>query len=202
MNDTPQGTLPSGRSTARQATMREFVAVVFRRRGIVIGLFVVVTATVAVLALTTPITYESSGRVLVYRGEQPSQLNAARQVFNDWEEDLASEQANARSQPVIEATRALLRKRALAAHRPAPALVEKNVDVQVMGKSNVLGIGYADRDPAVSRQVCDALLTAVRRATSPRSSTASIARFSSCSPSAKPRPCTPASRTRPTSRTG
>jgi len=39
-------------------------------------------------------------------------------------------------------------------------LVTRQVDVEVVGKSNVLRIGYVDRDPVVARRVCDALLRA------------------------------------------
>jgi uncharacterized protein involved in exopolysaccharide biosynthesis len=157
---TPQsGPTPQLNNSARQATMREFFAVLFRRRWFIIGLFIAVTATVMTISLTTPTTFSSSGRVLVIRGERQSALSPGRQLFSDWEQELASEVANVRSTPVMERTRALLDERAKASGKPAPKINYGAVDVEVMGKSNVLGIGYTDLEPEVAQQICDALLT-------------------------------------------
>jgi uncharacterized protein involved in exopolysaccharide biosynthesis len=147
-------------SPARQATMREFFAVLFRRRWLVLGLFAAVTATVLVIAISTPTRYESSGRVLVTRGERESALTGRVQLLNDWEQDLAGEVAKVRSTQVIGRTREILADRARRAGRPAPLLAPGGLDVEVLGKSNVLAIGYSDLDPKVARQVCDALITA------------------------------------------
>src|SRR5262249_46092261 len=76
---------------ARQTTAREFLAVVFRRKWLIIGLFLTTTITVAVLSLTTPLVYQSVGRVLVKRGERDNALQVGRQVYSQWEEGLASE---------------------------------------------------------------------------------------------------------------
>src|SRR5436190_11162156 len=97
---------------ARQATTREFLAVVFRRKWLVIGLFTVATITVAVIALSTPVVFVSTGRIMVKRGEQSSMLNPYRQVVNDWEADLASEVEVAKSFPVLQRARAILREEA------------------------------------------------------------------------------------------
>lgn len=145
---------------ARQATMREFFAVLFRRRWLIIGLFFVVTATVLTISFTTPTSYSSSGRVLLIRGERQSALSPGRALFGEWEQDLASEVANVRSAPVLDRARELLAERVRKSGRPAPTLHAGSVDVEVMGKSNVLGIGYSDLDPAVAHLVCDAVLTA------------------------------------------
>jgi uncharacterized protein involved in exopolysaccharide biosynthesis len=153
------GNNPQVAPSARQATMREFFAVLFRRRWFIIGMFFVVTATVMTISLTTPTTYSSSGRVLVIRGERQSALSPGRQLFSDWEQELASEVANVRSTPVLERTRALLDERAAKSGKKAPKINFGSVDVEVMGKSNVLGIGYTDLDPEVAQQICDALLT-------------------------------------------
>jgi succinoglycan biosynthesis transport protein ExoP len=148
---------PSG---GRQASLREFVAVLFRRRWLILGLFLVVTATVVVLSLTAPVTYTSSGRVLVYRGERQSALNATRMFYGDWESELGSEVARARSAAVIERTREVVRLNAEKAGRPVPDFDPAAADVEVMSRSDVLGIAYTDRDPAVAHEVCDALITA------------------------------------------
>jgi len=157
-NANPTG--PSSIAPARQATMREFFAVVFRRRWLILGLFFAVTATVVAIAFSTPAKFESAGRVLVTRGERESALTGRVQLLNDWEQDLASEVAKVRSTPVLRRTREILAARAKASGQPAPPLNYMGVDVEVLGKSNVLGIGYSDLDPKVAQQVCDALITA------------------------------------------
>jgi uncharacterized protein involved in exopolysaccharide biosynthesis len=155
-------TLPSGpptTSTGQQATMREFFAVVFRRRWLIVGLFLAVTATVLVIAFSSPTRYLSSGRVLVTRGERESALTGRIQILNDWEQDLAGEVAKVRSASVLQRAREILEQRAKAAHRQAPPLNIVGVEVDVLGKSNVLAIGYSDLDRAVAQEVCDALIT-------------------------------------------
>ncbi|OGF16976.1 MAG: hypothetical protein A2W00_11105 [Candidatus Eisenbacteria bacterium RBG_16_71_46] len=151
-----------GTPVARQTTMREFVAVVFRRKWIIIGLFLTVTATVLAISLTSPTLYVSSGRVLVKRGEQTSVLTADRRIFDNWEQDLANEVELAKSQPVLSRARKILEDRAGEGSAP-PALNPGSVEVEVRGKSNVLAIGYVDGHPGVARQVCDALITAYVR---------------------------------------
>ena len=119
-----------------------------------------VVVAVAVIALTTPVVYVSTGRVMVKRGEQASMLNPYRQVVNDWEADLASEVEVAKSYPVLERAREILR----AESHPHPVTLNaRQVDVEVMGKSTVVGIAYEDRDPDVAQQVCDALMRELPR---------------------------------------
>jgi len=151
---------PNAPASGRQATLREFVAVLFRRRWLIVGLFLVVTVTVVVLTLTAPVMYTSSGRVLVYRGERQSALNATRMFYGDWESELGSEIQRARGADVIERTREVLAQRAKQEGKPAPEFDPGAVDVEVMSRSNVLGIAYTHRDPDVAHQMCDALITA------------------------------------------
>ncbi len=138
---------------ARQATAREFLSVIFRRKWLIIGIFVVTTITVLAVALTTPTVFSSTAHVLIRRGEQQNLLTGYRSVVNDWEADLASEIEVAKSHPVIERTRELLKEQA----KGAPVRVNpRQLDAEVKGKSNVLALSYQDGDPAVAQQVCDA----------------------------------------------
>lgn len=143
----------------QRATAREFVAVVFRRRWLILGLFLVTTATVFTVALTTPLVYVSSGRVMIRRGEQQSALIPDRHIMNDWETELGSEVETVKSYPVLQRTRELLNERAQADGRRL-GVNAAQVDAEVMGKSNVLGIAYQDGDPEVAQKVCDALIQA------------------------------------------
>lgn len=159
MNAPTPGT-PAPNASARQATMREFFAVVFRRRWLIVGLFAAVTVTVLAIALSTPVRFASSGRVLVTRGERESALSGRVQVLNEWEQDLASEVAKVRSTPVLRRAREIAEERAKQEGRKPPALNYGDVDIEVVGKSNVIAIGYADQNPRVAQEMCDAVITA------------------------------------------
>lgn len=143
----------------RQATFREFLAIVFRRRGIILGIFAVTTATVAVIVFTTPTEYLSAGRVLVKRGEQTSVLQSDRRLFDDWEQELGSEMELVRSEPVLAEARRLLEAEPLKDGSPA-TLDRASVGVEVLGKSNVLSIGYVSGNAELAQRACDAVVRA------------------------------------------
>jgi succinoglycan biosynthesis transport protein ExoP len=156
MNDSPVTSAPR---VAHQATAREFMAILFRRKWIVLGLFLITTATVTTVALTTPTTYQSSGRILVKRGERQSALRADRQIFDDWEQDLGSEMQVMKSQPVVQRARDLVAEQAKREHT-AIVFNPKKIDVEVVGKSNVIALGYTDLDPSTAQIACRSLMQA------------------------------------------
>jgi succinoglycan biosynthesis transport protein ExoP len=145
-------------ASSQRATAREFFAVVFRRRWIILGLFAATLGTVLVTTLGTPTYYRSSGQVLVRRGEQQSIMTPYRQVANEWEIELGSEIQTAKSRPVLDRAQKLLDEERRG--RPAVLLEDRQVEVSVTGKSNVLVIAYSDRDAKTAELVCDALLRA------------------------------------------
>jgi succinoglycan biosynthesis transport protein ExoP len=145
-------------SSSQRATAREFFAVVFRRRWIIIGLFVVTLGTVLIVSLGTPRSFVSSGQVLVRRGEQQSAMNPVRQVANEWEIELGNEIQTAKSWPVLQRAQKLLDEERRG--QPAIKVAANQVGVEVTGKSNVLIIDYSDGDPRVAERACDALLRA------------------------------------------
>ncbi len=143
---------------SRQVGARDFLTIVFRRKWIILGLFVIVTLTVGILTLARPEEYASFGSVLVKRGEQESIMTPGRRM-SGWEEELATEAQVVKSWSV--------RKRAQegldAAARggvPAIRLEADAVDVQVIGQSNVIEIAYVARDPELAHRACDAIVTA------------------------------------------
>ena len=150
---------PAAPRLARQATAREFFAVLFRRKWIILGLFLVTTATVVTVAITTPTTYISSGRILVKRGELQSALRPERQIFGDWEQDLGSEMQIMKSQPVIRRARELTAEQAKRQHVDF-VFDPARIDLEVVGKSNVIAMGYTDLDPTVAQIGCKALMDA------------------------------------------
>lgn len=141
---------------APRATAREFLAVLFRRRWIILGLFAAVVVVVAYLGFGTTESFISSGQVLVRRGEELSAMQPLRQVPNDWEIEIGSEVETARSWPVVKAA-----QRIVDASRAGRLTLDPDrVNVQVSGRTNVLQIAYTDRDPRVAERACDALLRA------------------------------------------
>lgn len=148
---------PSAPRTARQATAREFLAVVFRRKWIILGLFLVTTATVVTVALTTPTTYISSGRILVKRGERQSALRPDRQIFGDWEQDLGSEMQIMKSQPVVRRAKEMVAEQNRREHLSVK-FDPTRIDLEVVGKSNVIAMGYTDLDPTAAQVACKALM--------------------------------------------
>ena len=154
-NPTP----PTAPAPVRQATAREFLAVLFRRKWIILGLFLVTTATVLVVALTTPTYYQSQGRILVKRGERQSVLRPDRQIFSEWEQELGSEMQVMRSVPVVTRAKELVEAEAKRLGQPF-ALDPAGIDVEVMGKSNVIAVGYVSLDPALSQVACRAMMDA------------------------------------------
>ena len=144
--------------SAQRATAREFFAVVFRRRWIIIGLFAATLGTVLAMTLGAPRDYVSSGQVLVRRGEQQSMMTPFRQVANEWETELSSEMYTAKSWPVLKRAQEILQEERHG--QPAIVLNERQVDSGVEGKSNVLALAYHDHDPRVAERACDALLRA------------------------------------------
>jgi len=99
---------------------------------LIVGLFAASTLTVLVIALATPVVYVSSGRIMVKRGEQQSILVPYRQVVNDWEADLASEIEVAKSFPVLQRAREILKQEA---HGANLVLNLRQVDVEVMERA-------------------------------------------------------------------
>jgi polysaccharide biosynthesis transport protein len=151
--DSPTAGIP------RQTTAREFLSIVFRRKAVILGLLLVTTTTVLLISLLTPTTYLSSGRVLIKRGEKESSLSTSRRSAGDWEEEMGSEMETVKSGAVIDRARALLAAEAGPGRTP-PAFEPGDIDVEVIGRTNVIGIGYVSRDPVTARQVCDALIRA------------------------------------------
>lgn len=176
MNQTPIPGPTAGPTLARQATAREFLAVLFRRKWIILGLFLVTTATVLTVALSTPTYFISSGRILVKRGERQSVLRPERQIFSDWEQELGSEMQIVKSVPVIRRAREILADEAKKANTSV-SLEPASIDVEVMGKSNVIAIGYTSLDPTVSQLACTAVIEAYMEYRRSRLTTDGPARF-------------------------
>lgn len=153
--DAPQSPTPS---TPQLTTAREFLAVVFRRKGVILGLFGVVTATVAILAFSRPVEFSSFGRVMVKRGEQESSMLPGRRI-SGWEEELATEAQVIKSWTVCQRAQQQIDAEQRTGAAPLRLNTDR-IDVQVIGQSNVIEIGYVSRDPVQAHRSCDAIINA------------------------------------------
>lgn len=152
-----RATEPGG--VSGRVSARDFVAVIFRRKWVILGVFVLTTVVTAAMILGQPTYYESSGKVLIRRGVKDNLFdNFARSV--PWEEDLSSEIETAKSAAVISDAQRRLDVARRAQGRPRYVINPGAVDAAVVGESNVLAISYQAREPAVCPEVTDILLTA------------------------------------------
>ncbi len=142
-------------TASRQTTAREFLVVVFRRKWLILGLFLIVLGTVLIAAFTQPVIYQSTGRVLVKRGERESALEGGKRILQ-WEEDLASEVQVVQSETVIERAQQILNRER--GSRPQLRIRGRDVGAEVVEKSNVILIAYSDRDPQVAKSVAGAMV--------------------------------------------
>ena len=152
----PDVTPAPGPPVPHTAGARDLLTVVFRRRWIILGLFLIVTVTVVVISLTRRVEYGSYARVLVKRGEQESSMNPSR-LITGWEEEMATEAQVVNSFTVRERAQKALddaRQSGVGGLRLDP----EAVDVQVIGQSNVMEIGYVASSAEQAHRGCDAIM--------------------------------------------
>ncbi len=148
--------------TRQETSLRDFLDAVFRRKRIIISIFVLSVLFVVFLDARKPEVWESSSRVLVRRGEQSSVLNQNIRTLG-WEEEVASEIQIILSDEVFQRAKAVFADSARA--RSLPADVKFNpgsARADVIGESNVFVIGYVDPRREVCQIGCDAVTLAFR----------------------------------------
>lgn len=145
--------------TGAGITLRDVVAVLFRRKWIILGVFAVTTGVTAAFTLSQPVYWESTGKVLLRRGMQDNIMQSYRRTLS-WEEELSSEVETARSPAILERARRILAERAELHGTTKSEIQQGQVEAAVVGESNVIAISYRDLQPEVARDVTNALLTA------------------------------------------
>jgi uncharacterized protein involved in exopolysaccharide biosynthesis len=150
---------PTEASAGRGTSIRDFVAVIFRRKWIILSVFAITAVVTAATVLSRPTVWESTGKILVKRGVKDSIYGSYVRTLS-WAEDLSSEVETAKSTVVLERAQAKLDAETARDHKPRIVINPVGVEVAVQGESNVIGISYRDLRPAVSVQVADALIHA------------------------------------------
>jgi uncharacterized protein involved in exopolysaccharide biosynthesis len=151
------------RGASRQETsVRDFLNVVFRRKRIILSIFVLSIVFVIVLDARRPEVWESNSRVLVRRGEQASVLSQNIRTLG-WEEEVASEIQVILSDDVFKRARVLFADSARARGLgPDVVFNAGGARADVIGESNVFVIGYVDARQEVCQIGCDAVTLAFR----------------------------------------
>jgi polysaccharide biosynthesis transport protein len=144
----------------KETTLREFVGVIFRRKGIILTVLAAALLTVLVIAMASKPVYLSTSRVLVNRGEPESVYNS-RQMLVSWEEEVASEMEVLTSAAMAERTQRILADAKAVDSKGRPIKFDYNkISVTTSGKASVLVVTYKAPDKAEAREALRALTRA------------------------------------------
>ncbi|MEZ4649164.1 MAG: hypothetical protein R3E97_10350 [Candidatus Eisenbacteria bacterium] len=144
----------------RDVSLRDFLSVLFRRKGIVATVFLAAVLVVILLNARSEVLYESSSTIRVSRGEKESAFNS-RIMLLTWEEELNSEIETIMSQQIVELAQERLEEEGARDSNGLPIkLAAKNVRASTSGKSAVVYISYKHEDPKAARIGCSAITQA------------------------------------------
>jgi len=148
--------------TRQETSLRDFLDVVFRRKWVIIGMVVTTTLLVFAIDARRPDLWESTARVLVKRGEQPSILTQQRYVLS-WAEDVASVVQLILSEDVFKGARVAFADSMSTGRYPKDWTFNPgSVHSGVIGESNVFTISYSDPRREICRLGCNVVTDAFR----------------------------------------
>ncbi len=151
------------RSEERDTTMRDLIAVVFKRKWLILSIVLGVSALVTWNALTTPPSYSADARVMIKRqGARASELERVSRHL-PWTEVVESEIELLQSAPVFQ--RAIEVLNAPSERYPEGMGIGlfklgKSIKVGVMGESTVLYVQGTAEDPQVAVDITNAVAEA------------------------------------------
>jgi uncharacterized protein involved in exopolysaccharide biosynthesis len=140
-----------------EASLRDFLAVIFRRKWIVIAVFLAAVGVVVAMDRLTPKEYESVSQVLISRG-QPESAYSSRVRVLSWEEDLNSELETVKSAHILSLAQKLLDDgKVKDSHGRAIRIDAAQITSTTPGKSSVISVRVRDRDPQAAREIARAV---------------------------------------------
>jgi uncharacterized protein involved in exopolysaccharide biosynthesis len=148
-----------GSPVERDTTMRDLLAVVFKRKWLILSVFVVAVTFVSIQTLSSPVTYTADSTLLLSRaGLRSSVLDRAGKSL-PWVEVVESEIEVVRSTPVLQLA---IEKLASPSDGEAPIdiafdRIQKSVKAGVIGESNVVYVSSTARDPERAVRVANAV---------------------------------------------
>jgi uncharacterized protein involved in exopolysaccharide biosynthesis len=144
----------------QEATMRDFLNVVFRWKYLILAVVLVTTFFIVYMKASKPLTYVSSARLLVERGERENVFTANPRYLG-WAEEMSSQLEVILSEAVFSNARKIfadsLDARGLGGTRYFSA---GGVRADVVGESNVIVVSYSGLDPVTCELGCKAVMTA------------------------------------------
>jgi uncharacterized protein involved in exopolysaccharide biosynthesis len=146
--------------TKQETTLRDFLNVVFRWKYLILAMFFLTTLLIVFVRASQPVTYVSSSRILVGRGERSS-VFVPNFRYLAWSEEMSSQLEVVLSEAVFTDARRIfadsLASRGLQGTRTFHG---SSVRADVSGESNVIVITYAGLDPMECEIGCAAVTAA------------------------------------------
>lgn len=144
----------------RETTMRDLVAVLFRRKWLILSIFLVVTVSVGLKSLREPVTYSADTTLLLNRAEMRTSQLERRGRSLPWVEVVESEIEVLRSLPVMVGASELLAQPTEAFpeglqinHRQ----LQNRVKAGVLGESNVVAVSATAPQPKEAVAIANAV---------------------------------------------
>lgn len=162
---------------ARPFSLRDMLALVFRRKWVILGIFFVTLSMGVSASLRTTSEFMATSKVLIRRSEASS-FQKSRSPFLGLEEEMNTEIEILRSDPVLERSvsyvvsalkdipddeRAELfppEESGEKFHMPTPSWIAKTLQAEPVEQSNVIMIRFRDQNPATARMLADAVASA------------------------------------------
>ncbi len=165
---------PAQRGEARQFSTRDFLSMIFRRKWVILSIFLITVAMGVSASLKTTSEYQAVAKVLLRRSDGSS-FQKTRSPYLGLEEEMNTEIEILRSDPVLlraiaelereitnvpEAERALLfppEEPGEEWHKPTEKWINKNLQAEPVEKSNVIMIRFRHTNAATARMLADAV---------------------------------------------
>jgi succinoglycan biosynthesis transport protein ExoP len=153
-----QGPTPVERDT----TIRDLLAVVFKRKWLIVGIFLVASAITAFKIFNTPVTFSADATVMLNRKGRESVLQNGGSAL-PWKEVIESEVEVVRSVPVL--ARALAKLNAPTPDHPKGlgyglGVLSTNVKAGMIGESNIIFVTAKARKPENALRMANAVADA------------------------------------------
>lgn len=149
-------------TTERDTTIRDLLAVVFKRKWLILGIFGVVSVLTGIKVGTTPVRFTADATVLLNRKERGSVLQSSGSVA-PWTEVIESEIEVVRSVPVLQ--RAVERLQLPTAEHPQGLrysldALSNLVKAGMIGESNVIYVTGTASTPSAAQAIANSVANA------------------------------------------
>ncbi|HSG27446.1 MAG TPA: hypothetical protein VLA34_03125, partial [Candidatus Krumholzibacterium sp.] len=148
-------------TAGKESTVKDFLEVIFRRKWIILSVVFIATSLVIFLNMREPAVFESSGKMLVRRGESVGVFNQYVRTLA-WEEEIASQIEMVKSQVVIARARELLSKYLPEGYEGSENISYAGVQSGVITTSNVLWVSYSGMDPVFCEAAVNAIINSYK----------------------------------------